>query len=348
MVAKRILAWFRRLYRDLPVPLMGPAIKIQVLLGIKKPIRLARVFFALTYRCNAGCPMCSIANYKSRKNELGTGEVKSVIDQLRRISVDEIRFFGGEPLLRKDLVELVRYTATKGIKPTVFTNGYLLSEKKVKELKDAGIWQVWVGIDSPCCNDHNTSRKLPGCFENAVRGIKHCVKSGIKVTIVTVATKSALKNGDVETIIHLGKELKASKVHISTPSMIGGWMHAKGKMLDSADYKKIAHLTRDGFADSEVKELCGNMYRQCLVKAKVRMYISCYGDVQPCWALPLSFGNVRETPLAEILGRMHRWMSRQKFSAELPDCLVNDEQLRQNYMRNANSNTQLPIRINEP
>lgn len=304
---------------------------------------LAIAFIAPTYNCNGGCHKCSISRYRKNEKEMGTEEIKILIDQLSNIRTESIFFFGGEPLLRKDIYELIDYSTKKGIKTEVFTNGYLLSKNVVKKLKNAGLSKIQISIDSPYTKEHDKLRGLPGCFKRATNGIKYCVNNDIPVTINTVAMKKNLHNGEIEKIILLGKDLKAARVQIIAPTMSGHWLNAKKELLEPQDYNKINQLKRSNFIYTEVEEAKKGAHnkRHCLSKLLKLIYISPYGEVQPCWSAPISFGNIRKKPLKDILSLIRR----HNFNTNSHDCLANDPGFRAQYLKRIKSGTRLPIKI---
>jgi len=296
---------------------------------------------ALTYRCNAHCSKCSIKKYKKNENELTTKEIKSVIYNLSKIGVGKLGFFGGEPMLRKDLYILIAYASKKGIKTELITNGYYLTKKNIKKLKDSGISMVSVSIDSSNEKIHDRLRNLRGCYRRAVNGIELCVDNKITTVINTVATKENIRNGDLKKIVHLGKELNVDKVKLIPPTMIGGWIDSRNVLLEDSDKNEIIKLKKTNFVISEVAKIGKKMYRQCRCRTNSRLFISCYGDVQPCWAVPISFGNIRNKSLIKIVNSMKSFKS----NTASHDCIVNDQKFRRKFLKNINSKTEIPVQI---
>ena len=92
----------------------------------------------LTRKCNLRCAHCYLDAGTRRVgagDELSTGEVKTILDDIARLSDETmIVFTGGEPALRKDLDDLIVYAADLGLMPVLGTNGTLLDDARVKEL----------------------------------------------------------------------------------------------------------------------------------------------------------------------------------------------------------------------
>ena len=89
-------------------------------------------------------------------------------------------FSGGEPLVRKDLPELAAYAVEKGMRAVISTNGTLITADMAKTLKSIGLSYVGISLDGmQPVNDR--FRGVPGSFDKALAGIRHCQDAGIKV-----------------------------------------------------------------------------------------------------------------------------------------------------------------------
>jgi putative heme d1 biosynthesis radical SAM protein NirJ1 len=145
------------------------------------------VVWNTTRTCNLKCIHC-YSNSESEKyeGELDTGEALRFIDQLAEFKVPVILFSGGEPLLREDLIELVTYARSKGIRATISTNGTLLSREKVATLKDLGVGYIGVSLDG-IGENNDRFRGREGAFTAALTGIRNCIeigqRTGLRFTI---------------------------------------------------------------------------------------------------------------------------------------------------------------------
>lgn len=98
---------------------------------------------APTFRCQCNCIHCyAHGRGVNQGDELTTREVKSVLDQARRLGVLQVAFSGGEPLLREDIVELVRHAHDIGLLTRISTNGLGLDRELVSRLKGAGLEKI--------------------------------------------------------------------------------------------------------------------------------------------------------------------------------------------------------------
>lgn len=147
------------------------------------------VVWNCTKTCNLNCVHCYARSEAIKyQNELTHEEGLSLIDQLADFKVPVILFSGGEPLLRPDFFELANYAASKGIRPTISTNGTRIDEDIAKRLKDMGVGYVGISLDG-CEATHDKFRGKPGAYQMALRGIRNCVATGQKVGLRFTITK---------------------------------------------------------------------------------------------------------------------------------------------------------------
>lgn len=134
-----------------------------------------------TKTCNLKCRHCYMSS-DSRKyqNELTTEEAKAFIDDLADFHVPVLLFSGGEPLIRPDFFELAEYAQKKGVRPTLSTNGTLITREVAARIKEIGVGYVGISLDG--LQDVNDKfRGVEGAFEKAMAGIQNCVAVGQRV-----------------------------------------------------------------------------------------------------------------------------------------------------------------------
>ncbi|MDD5128154.1 MAG: radical SAM protein [Candidatus Omnitrophica bacterium] len=129
------------------------------------------VYFSLTNRCCLRCIMCDIPKSPGRQeDELNTEEVKKIILQIKDLGVRHLIFSGGEPLLRSDLVELVRFSRASGIAwVDIITNGILCNDDVVQGLIQAGLNHVTVSLDG--VSEVHDSIRGAGSFQKSAQAI---------------------------------------------------------------------------------------------------------------------------------------------------------------------------------
>ena len=134
-----------------------------------------------TKTCNLKCRHCYMSSdNKKYQNELTTQEAKSFIDDLADFHVPVLLFSGGEPLIRPDFFELAEYAQVKGVRPTLSTNGTLITREVAQRIKDIGVGYVGISLDG--LQDVNDQfRGVEGAFQKAMAGIQNCVAVGQRV-----------------------------------------------------------------------------------------------------------------------------------------------------------------------
>lgn len=141
------------------------------------------VVWNTTNRCNLRCQHCYIeARDEFYRDELTTDEARRFIEDLGQMGVPVLLFSGGEPLLRRDIMELGRLAHQNGLRPVISTNGTLITKELAEEIKEAGFQYVGISIDGLPAT-HDRFRRKDGAFEQAIRGIRHCKEQGIKAGI---------------------------------------------------------------------------------------------------------------------------------------------------------------------
>ncbi|MDF2614373.1 MAG: hypothetical protein K0S71_2159 [Clostridia bacterium] len=134
-----------------------------------------------TNTCNLKCKHCyADSRHCSFPEELNTREAKVLIDDLSSFKVPVLLISGGEPLLRKDLFELLEYTQKNGIRSTISTNGTLIDKEAARDLKQYGVSYVGISLDGLGAKN-DVFRGVTGSFNKAAAGIRHCLDIGQKV-----------------------------------------------------------------------------------------------------------------------------------------------------------------------
>lgn len=144
---------------------------------VKRPV----VVWNVTRRCNLHCQHCyASARSLPHPDELTPAEGLALIGELARCGVPALILSGGDPLLRPDLLELLRCASDHGIHTAVSTNGTLIDAGVARHLRAAGAGYVGVSVDG-IGRLHDRFRGLRGAWEQALRGLRHCREAGLTV-----------------------------------------------------------------------------------------------------------------------------------------------------------------------
>lgn len=279
------------------------------------------ITIGVTYRCQCHCVHCC-TNVPNRRvsSELETWQVESIIDQAKKLGIVRVSFFGGEPLLRSDIVELVRYAHSAGMLTRINTNGWRLNRELVSSLKAAGLSLCDVSIDDPDPETHDRLRGLPGLYGRVIAGIKVLRDFNIPCQIVTYAAKKNINVG-LERIIDVGRKLRVFAVSIVFPMATGCWYKTAHVLLTEPEKQKVRTLGDSGFIHIELP----TPGSKCNVLKKTSLYVSPEGDVTPCPFVPYVMGNIKRENLADIWRRFT--------SITMPevtgDCVMNDSRFRE-------------------
>jgi len=140
-----------------------------------------RVIWEITNQCNYRCPYCIFSSTAVKpQNELDTARMKSVIDELHDLGFSHFKVSGGEPFIRKDLLEVLAHAKSKGFYIDLSSNASLITEERAAGLKNISVDMVHVSLDGHTKELQEAARGS-GTFEPTIRGIKYLVKNGLYV-----------------------------------------------------------------------------------------------------------------------------------------------------------------------
>ena len=349
--------WKGKMVANTFAPPVGSLPQLRALRGLIKSHLLPRpspiaMTFAVTYRCMANCVHCSAGkHFKKGVKELTTKEAKKLIDDAQKLGVTIIAFTGGEPLIREDLFELISYVDQRKAMPIMFTNGALLTDENVQKLVDAGLYSIFVSIDSPFPEEHDRLRGIPGLFETAMNGIQKLKSNGVLVGLSSYATRSATEKGMYKKLHELGKELGVHNIILFDGVPTGNILKDTSELLTQELQEEIYSYSSKIFKQKVVPPLSsqswqnsveGNLSGIGCLAANIQFYASAYGDIAPCDFTPISFGNIRDLPLKKIWYSM---VSHPAYKHRSTFCRMQNPQFRHFYIDPIPEDAQLPYPI---
>jgi MoaA/NifB/PqqE/SkfB family radical SAM enzyme len=228
---------------------------------------------------------------------LSLAELKNAVEQAVDLGTTCVVLTGGEPLVFGPIYDLIEAVDKSRSVCTIFTNGELLVERNVDKLKRAGVFGVFVSLDHADVARHDHNRQ----------------QAGIPTGISTYATREKIRNGELDEMMDLARELKVLEVFLFDVVPTGRLSDHHECILDDdeverirefrakynerADYPRIIHQT-----------MFSSMAYPCAAEGcpagMVQVHLRANGDVSPCDFTPYSFGNIRRQPLREIWGAM--------------------------------------------
>lgn len=265
----------------------------------------------VTTRCQADCVHCSAIRFKrASESEMSTENWKRVIRESEQLGTVTIVFTGGEPLLRPDIFELIEWVDKDEAVALMFSNGLMLDEHNVRKLASAGLSAIHISIDSPNAQPHDEMRRVPGCFENAISGLKRCKDAGLMAGISTYATPERLKSGEIEQMIELAKSVGADEITIFDVVPTGRLLHQdREHLLSNEDKEELCRIEELYNKDRTLPlvitqaHVNGPTGNGCYA-GWCQFYMTAFGDMTPCDFTPIGFGNARQESVEDIWSRM--------------------------------------------
>ncbi len=296
------------------------------------------VSWNLTYRCNLACehcyldagatPLVATENFADR-SELGTEECFKVIDDIAAFAPECLTILtGGEPLLRRDILEIVRRAAERGLWVVVGTNGVRITGNVAQRLMEAGARGLSLSLDALDPDRHDGFRKVRGAWRNTVEGAEILNRTGLPFIVQTTAGSHNL--GELEAIADFAHDRLAAKVwnlYFLVPTGRGQFVSD----MTPAQYDEVLSdlylIQRKYKGRMVVNAKCAPHYVKTVLEKKesdlfpaegdtpIRVYsggaggcpagthymgIRPNGDVTPCPYLPLFAGSLRSASLEEL------------------------------------------------
>jgi len=182
------------------------------------------VVWNITRSCNLKCVHCYNDSGADRScNDISTQDAKGVLDDLAGFGVPSVLFSGGEPLMRKDLFELIGYAGDKGLRTVISTNGTLIDKEAANTIKERGVSYVGISLDG-IGGVNDKFRGVEGAFERAVKGIDNCKEAGIRVGLRLTLTKRNVEDIDELFEFLENKGIERACFYHLVPSGRGGGM----------------------------------------------------------------------------------------------------------------------------
>ena len=136
---------------------------------------------AVTNSCNARCDFCNFANGKVPKHDLrwiDADRFDGALEILHARNIRYLNIFGGEPLLHPRLTDMIAKALVRNMAPAIITNGWLLPAK-LDDLAACGLKTIYISIDAPVIEAHETNRGLHGLCERIVAATSRMPGLGI-------------------------------------------------------------------------------------------------------------------------------------------------------------------------
>jgi pyrroloquinoline quinone biosynthesis protein E len=279
-----------------------------------QPLRPFTLTAELSYQCPLHCPYCSnplhIGDEKYRR-ELETEHWIRVFREARALGVLQLALSGGEPMLRRDLVELCAGSREAGLYSSLITAGTLFTGERAEMLKSAGLDHVQISIQSPNAKEND---RIAGnrSFEKKIAAARVAKELDFPLTINCVLHRQNLDR--VEELLDLALALGAQRVELANTQYYGWAVANQDALMPSWEQLRRAEEAVQRFRErvgSQVDALWvlpdfyEDLPKPCMGGwGRTAIVVAPNGDVLPCQAastIPgLEFASVREHPLEWI------------------------------------------------
>ncbi len=290
----------------------------------------------ITSFCNFKCLHCGLpatpvakrwqaGNDSGRrdKGELSAKEILRLLKELGDLQILKLTLTGGEPLLKENFFEILRFAAERIPRVTVTSNGSLIDKKTSRRLKGEGVSALKISIDGTE-DFHDKNRGYRGAYQKAIRAIRCLMAEGLEVRV-----QSTLMKGNAGSILELMPILSGLGVGVHSIVPVSPIGRSSGDlMLGSEEYRdyvlKVNRAAKEisvsgekprtifeirpafGLGLESGLEVLSTKYK--CEALKTTLEITPTGKVVPCSFFPVSIGDVRRNSLQDIWisGRAHR------------------------------------------
>ncbi len=310
------------------------------------------VSYSITTKCNLKCKHCySESIDQAAPDELSTEEAFRLIDDLSKWGISLLVIDGGEPLCREDMLDVVKYASSKGIRTTIGSNGTLIDEAMARKMLEAGVKAVAISVDGADDQTHDSFRGESGTFEDTLRGIEACRTAGLLFQFNTVIRKGTLRQ--LEDILNMAMDSGANAAEFFDLVVAGrSKQECREEVLDLDERKWAMEWLAKAQVECPIvirvpacpmyplllqqqeikpKHFPGELLRRipyygrgCAAGMPMGyVMIKCNGEVNPCMLLQVKLGNIREQSIISIwekspvLAKLRR---RELLSGECGDC----------------------------
>jgi cyclic pyranopterin phosphate synthase len=165
---------------------------------------------SITDRCNYKCVYCRTGEVGAQYPELGIDEYIRLIRLFVELGITKVRLTGGEPLLRRGLIDLVRELAGlrtitgEPLNLALTTNGHLL-ESLAAPLRAAGLHRVTVSMDAVDAPTFERITRIPGSFETVLRGVRAAREAGLTPVKINCVLLRGFNDDQVEGFAHFAR-----------------------------------------------------------------------------------------------------------------------------------------------
>jgi len=287
------------------------------------------VSYSITTKCNLKCKHCySDSVDQAAPDELSTEEAFRLMDDLAKWGIGLLVIDGGEPLCREDLLDIVKYASSKGIRTTIGSNGTLIDEAMARKMLNAGVKAVAISVDGADDQTHDSFRGVSGAWERALEGVVACQDAGLPFQFNMVIRKETLS--ELEDMLYLAEACGANAAEFFDLVAAGrAKQECRAQVLSPDERKRAMEWLAQAQVDCPIviRVPACPMYPLLLKEKHIQpkhfpaemlqrvpyygrgcaagmpmgyVMIKSNGEVNPCMLLQVNLGNIREQSIMSI------------------------------------------------
>ena len=290
------------------------------------------IAWEVTRACAFACIHCRAdAQHKRDPRELTTEEGYRLIDRFKAFGNPILVFTGGDPMMRPDLFDLIRYATDISLRCSLTPTATALpTAERLQKAKEAGIRRIALSLDAPSPEVHDAFRQVPGSWVRTMKILHNAQSIGLSAQINTTVTRHNVNL--LPEMVKFVQEVGA--VQWSVFFLVPTGRGQIADMISSEEHERVFHwlydLSRRG--DFDIKATAAPMYRRVAIERKRAetgeagvtfqgagfqyadglnrpvkgvndgrgfLFVSHLGEIMPSGFLPISAGNVRQVDVAD-------------------------------------------------
>ncbi len=280
----------------------------------------------VTNRCNLQCVHCGFES--EDKTELSLEEYEILLSDAKTLGAEKLDITGGEPLLRRDLPNIVMAGSSRGYYVKLITNGTLLTRDYLAQLRENGLDGIAVSLDGSTPERHARIRKTKeDQFYRTVESIRSAKRLGLKTKVNTVVFASTLDN--LPDITQLCIETGADAHRVCYFSKVKRGLHSREEPADPYELERVMKSMKR-YVSSIDLSFGSPIYGGGCFEDTDMLQILPDGSVYPCSVLAAygtALGNVHERTLTDIWNDETLWQGYQRCSQGCPAKKIRVEDL---------------------
>ncbi len=290
------------------------------------------IAWEVTRACAFACVHCRAdAQHTRDPRELTTEEGRRLLERFKEFGSPIVVFTGGDPMMRRDLFDLIRYATDLGLRASLTPTATALpTVERLKQAMESGVRRIALSLDAPAPEVHDAFRQVPGSWERTMQILRNAQAVGLSAQINTTVTRHNAHL--LPEMVKFVEEVGAVQwsVFFLVPTGRGQAAH----MISPEEHERVFHwlfdLSQRGTFD--IKATAAPMYRRVAIERKKApgaggevfqgagfqyadglnrpvkgvndgrgfLFISHVGEIMPSGFLPVSAGDVRAADVVDV------------------------------------------------